>query len=80
MFIKFTVQQKQHMISEIQRFFEEERGEEIGDLAAENVLEFFKQYLGPYFYNEGIKDVRLMIEQKMTSIEEDLYSLEKKTK
>ncbi len=79
MFIQFTKQQKDAMIREIQRYFYEERGEEIGNLAAENLLEFCKQNLGPYFYNEALKDARLLVEQKMNSIEEDLYALEKKT-
>lgn len=80
MFIQLTKQQKDAMIGDIQRFFYEERGEEIGELAAENVLEFFKSAMGPYFYNEAIKDARLLIEQKMNSIEEDLYALEKTKK
>jgi uncharacterized protein (DUF2164 family) len=78
--IKFTRQQKESMIAEIQRFFSEERDEKIGILAADSVFEFFKEELGPYFYNEALKDARKLIEQKMTSIEEDLYSLEKKPK
>jgi uncharacterized protein (DUF2164 family) len=68
------------MISEIQRFFYEERNEEIGLLAAENAFEFFKNHLGPHFYNEAIKDARQLTEQKMASMEEDLFSLEKKLK
>lgn len=68
------------MVADIQRFFYEERDEEIGIIAAENVLEFFQEYLGPHFYNEGIKNARNLIEQKMASIEEDLYSLEKAPK
>jgi uncharacterized protein (DUF2164 family) len=80
LFIKFTKQQKDSMISEIQRFFYEERNEEIGSLAAENVLEFVKNHLGPYFYNEAIKDARSLMEQKMASIEEDLFALEKNIK
>ena len=66
------------MIAKIQQFFYEERGEEIGNLAAENMLEFFKSHLGPYFYNEAIKDARTLMEQKMASIEDDLFTLEKK--
>lgn len=80
MLIKFTKQQKDHMISEIQLFFAEERNEEIGLIAAENVFEFFKNSIGPHFYNEAIKDARQFIEQKMNLIDEDLYSLEKKWK
>jgi uncharacterized protein (DUF2164 family) len=68
------------MISEIQRFFYEERSEEIGNLAAENILEFVKNHLGPYFYNEAIKDARNLMEEKLASVEDDLYALEKKIK
>ncbi|WML44785.1 DUF2164 domain-containing protein [Neobacillus sp. PS3-40] len=66
------------MIADIQRFFYEERNEEIGNLAAENVLEFFKSHLGPHFYNEAIKDARTLMGEKMASIEDDFYMLEKK--
>jgi uncharacterized protein (DUF2164 family) len=68
------------MIAEIQRFFYEERNEEVGVIAAENAFEFFKDQLGPHFYNEAIKDARLVIEQKMNMMEEDLFSLEKNLK
>lgn len=68
------------MIAEIQRFFYEERNEKVGVIAAENTFEFFKDQLGPHFYNEAIKDARLVIEQKMNMMEEDLFSLEKNLK
>jgi uncharacterized protein (DUF2164 family) len=68
------------MISEIQQFFLEERNEEIGLIAAENAFEFFKNQLGPHFYNEAIKDARKLFEEKIISIEEDLFSLEKNLK
>jgi uncharacterized protein (DUF2164 family) len=66
------------MISEIQRFFYEERNESIGLIAAENAFDFFKNELGPYFYNAAVKDARQLVEQKMITLEEDLFSLEKK--
>lgn len=80
MFIKLSQEQKNRMVADIQRFFEEERGEEIGELAAESVLEFVKEYLGPHFYNQAIKDTKDLVEQKMLSIEEDLYALERPIK
>ncbi|SET33755.1 Uncharacterized conserved protein, DUF2164 family [Salinibacillus kushneri] len=55
----------------------EERGEEMGELAAENIYQFMKEDIAPYFYNEGIHDARLMAEQKMDSLDEDIRSLEK---
>lgn len=68
------------MISDIQRYFYEERNEKIGNIAAENFLEFAKTSIGPHFYNEAIKDARKMVEQKMVSMEEDLFALEKNLK
>lgn len=59
-------------------FFYEERNEEIGIIAAECAFEFFKDFLGPHFYNEAIKDARMLMEEKMSSIEDELFSLEKK--
>ncbi|CAH2714231.1 hypothetical protein BACCIP111895_01392 [Neobacillus rhizosphaerae] len=80
LFIQFTKQQKDSMITEIQRFFYEERDEEIGLIAAENAYEFFKNQLGPHFYNEAIRDARKIMEQRNAAMEEDLFSLEKKLK
>ncbi len=77
LFIQFSKQHKDKMISEIQRFFYEERGEEIGLIAAENAYDFFKDQLGPYFYNKALRDARELVEQKMNTLEEDLYALEK---
>ncbi|WP_068776234.1 DUF2164 domain-containing protein [Paenibacillus sp. FJAT-26967] len=68
---------KQQMKSDIQFFFEKERGETIGDLAADGVLEFVISKLSPHFYNEGIKDARATMMERMASLEEDLYALEK---
>lgn len=75
---KLSFEKKRKMIKEIQEFFLKERGEEIGELAAEICYEFIKNRLGPVFYNEGICDAREMAYERMQMLEEDLYSLEKK--
>ncbi|WP_053366627.1 DUF2164 domain-containing protein [Bacillus sp. FJAT-27245] len=80
MFFSFSKQQKDQLIGDIQEFFLKERGEELGNLEAENVLEFFKNELGPYFFNEGIKQSRKVAEEKMAQLEEELYSLERPLK
>ena len=45
MIIKWKVEDKKWVIGQIQRYFFEERDEEIGELAAENLLEFFSRGL-----------------------------------
>lgn len=48
-----TKEEKNQMMIAIQRFFAEEREEEIGELAAINILEFITKNLGSYYYNQG---------------------------
>ncbi|MFS1512085.1 DUF2164 domain-containing protein [Chengkuizengella sp. SCS-71B] len=74
---KLPKEQKDQMIANIQHYFSIERSEEIGNLAAENFLDFIMKELGPYIYNQAISDARMLINEKMVHIEDDLYSLEK---
>ncbi|MEH7428841.1 DUF2164 family protein, partial [Priestia megaterium] len=53
MFINFSKEDKDKMLNEIQTFFYNERDEEISEFAAENVLEFIKEHIGPHFYNQA---------------------------
>lgn len=78
--ITFTKQQKDQLIGDIQEFFLRERAEELGNLEAENMLEFFKTALGPVYFNEGIRQSRKVAEEKMAQLEEELYSLERPLK
>ncbi len=64
------------MIAKLQDYFYREMSEEIGDLAAGNLYEFFIKEMGPYFYNQGVKDAKFIVEQQMLNIEEDISSLE----
>ena len=41
-----------------------ESGEEIGEIAAENHLQFILDEIAPYIYNEGIKDAKKLIEDR----------------
>jgi uncharacterized protein (DUF2164 family) len=80
MFIKFTKEEKMMIIEDIQRYYYQENGDEIGELAAENLLEFIKESIGPHFYNQAIKDAKNLVEQRMQTLEEDLYALERSIK
>ena len=78
--MKLPKEQRDQMIRLIQAYFETERGETIGDLAADGVLDFFMTQLSPYVYNQAISDCRLLVNQRMVSLEEDIYALEKNIK
>lgn len=65
-----------HTIELIKHYFETERAEMIGEIAAQQLLDFFLKEIGPHIYNQAVQDAKTMIEQKMVSIEEELYTLE----
>ncbi|GAM12392.1 DUF2164 domain-containing protein [Mesobacillus selenatarsenatis] len=76
MFYKFKKEQQQEMISDIQRFFSDERDEEISEFAAERVLDFIKESLGPHFYNAAVLDAIQVVNQQYSSMEEEMLTLE----
>ncbi|APO42712.1 hypothetical protein BK141_06230 [Paenibacillus sp. FSL R5-0765] len=76
--LKLTKEQQDEAIRTIQSYFEEERGEELGDLAAWGVLDLFMTQLAPYIYNQALRDARTTVNQRMASMEEDLFALEQK--
>lgn len=58
---------------EIRRYFLTEREENIGDLAAELLLDFFSEKIATYFYNQGIRDAHKYMSDKL----DDMFGLEK---
>ncbi|PEZ82432.1 hypothetical protein CN380_07590 [Bacillus sp. AFS017274] len=77
MFIQFPIEKRRKMIESIQEYVYQEQGKEIGEIAAENHLQFIFENIAPFIYNEGIKDAKKVIEDRLGNIEEDLYSLER---
>ncbi|HLR74387.1 MAG TPA: DUF2164 domain-containing protein, partial [Virgibacillus sp.] len=51
--INLTKEEKEQMISRIQAYYQRERGEQIGELKAMMILDFFNEELAPTFYNRG---------------------------
>lgn len=78
--VKLSKEQREMSIVQIQQFFEEERGETLGELAADGVLDFFLTNIGPYVYNQALGDCRQILNQRMVSMEEDIYALEVRPK
>ncbi len=64
-------------IEKIISFFREQRDEEIGVLAAENILDFFLENIGPEIYNLGIEKTKELLKNSFNNFEIDLDSLKK---
>lgn len=72
---KFNIakEKRNDMISSIKNYFYNERDEEIGDLGASLVLDFFMEELADEFYNQGIQDSYNYFSDRV----EDLMGLQK---
>ncbi|MFW6023067.1 MAG: DUF2164 family protein [Halanaerobiaceae bacterium] len=73
--LNLTDQEKKQLMEEIKFFFFEERGEEIGIIASENVLEFFLNNMGKYIYNKALDDAKIWYEKRMNNLESDYYAM-----
>ena len=76
MLIKLPREQKLEIVSKMQRYFNTEFSEEVGQLATEIFLDFILKEVSPYIYNQAIKDARSIIEQRMILLDEDICALE----
>jgi uncharacterized protein (DUF2164 family) len=54
--IKLSREKRQDMILAIKTYFQKEREEEFGDLAACLLLDFITEKLAAEFYNQGVYD------------------------
>ena len=52
-------------IKEIISYFHSERNEEIGVIAAGDILDFFLQSLGPDIYNKALDDAKKSFQNKL---------------
>ncbi len=69
--VKVTKERRAEMVPEIKIFFSKEREEEIGDLAADIILDFILEKIAPEIYNQGVDDSY----QYIKDAAEDLLSI-----
>jgi len=61
-------------IASIQRYFEENLPEAIGELPAGLLLNFFLEEIGPAVYNQAIADAQARMQQRVTDLNGELYA------
>ncbi|WP_010276292.1 DUF2164 family protein [Paenibacillus senegalensis] len=74
---KMPREEKLKIVSELQEHLLQEWDLEVGELAAELLLDKLSSKLYPFIYNQAIADCRQLLEMRMNSLEEDLYALQR---
>ncbi|MBU2883251.1 DUF2164 domain-containing protein [Psychrosphaera sp. B3R10] len=77
--ITFKKSEQEIIISKIQNYFESQLDQEIGQFEAGFLLDFFAEQIGDHFYNQGLTDARAIISEKVATIDDELYAIEKIT-
>ena len=60
-------------IASLQRYFDENLPEPLGDLPAGMLLDFFMEELGPVIYNAAITDAQTRLLRNVADLTGDLY-------
>ncbi len=76
--MKLTKEQREALVSEIQYYYEVERSETMGELAATDILEFMLKTIGPHVYNQALEDARKMLNDRFAAVEDELYAMHKR--
>jgi len=71
--IQLTDERRERMLRSIKKYFAEALDQELGDLAAERLLEFFLKELGAPVYNQAIQDARKFLLSKLDDLEGEFY-------
>lgn len=71
--IEIPQQPRTDAIASIQRYFEENMPEPIGNLPAGLLLDFFVEELGPMIYNRAIADAQARIALRISDLSGELY-------
>ncbi|MGB0466629.1 MAG: DUF2164 domain-containing protein [Pontibacterium sp.] len=77
--IKFTKDEKDLIVQKIQRYFDDELDQELGQFDADFLLDFFTREIGPYYYNRGLNDARQVLTEKLEHIDDAIYEIEQPT-
>lgn len=61
MFIRLSKDQQEMILADIQRFFYNQRDEDISEFEAERMLDFIKEHIAPYIYNAALCQMPSML-------------------
>ena len=76
MTIEFSADATARAIASLQRYFEQNMDEPIGQLEAGSLLSFFLKEIGPVVYNKAIADAQLRLQERVAELDVEVYEEE----
>jgi uncharacterized protein (DUF2164 family) len=75
--IKIPRQDKDRLVADLQDYLSHELGEQLGNIAAEGLLDHVLSLVAPYVYNQAIEDTKQLISNEWARLDEELNVLER---
>ena len=72
--IELTKQERTDAIASIQRYAEENFSEEMGELKAGALLNYFLEEIAPAVYNRAIREAQQRMQQRVIDLDGELYA------
>ena len=66
--IELTKEEIANVIPSLQRYFRQERDEELGDLPAKLLLDYLLKEIAPFAYNRGVRDAEKYFRGKVEDL------------
>ena len=73
MAIELTKEAKKEAVASIERWFQENRDERIGNIAAGALLNFFVEEVGPSLYNRGVADAQERMQMRIGELDIEIH-------
>ncbi len=71
--IEISKEFRQQAIASIERYFRQNTDEEIGNMAAGALLNFFLEELGPVVYNKAVADVQERLQMRISELDIEIH-------
>jgi uncharacterized protein (DUF2164 family) len=71
--IELDKDSRSEAIQSIQDYFAQKRDEELGNLEAGFLLDFFLEQIGPTIYNRAVSDAQALMQDKLIDIDGELF-------
>jgi uncharacterized protein (DUF2164 family) len=73
MALELSKEDRAQAIASIQRYFEENMEERIGNIAAGALLGYFLEEVGPSIYNKGVADASERMQQRVMEVDYEVH-------
>lgn len=76
MTIEIPKEAHKQLITSIERYFQENMEEKIGNVTAASLLNYFIEELGPIIYNKGVADAQERLQARVMEIDIEVHEPE----